>query len=64
MSENVTCGEDRYKVRIASARSILATMRSYTIGALRLLNFINIADGTRWARDYFHNPLIALGLTM
>jgi hypothetical protein len=39
-------------------------MRSYAIGALRLLNFTNIADGTRWARDDFHNPLIALGLTM
>ena len=34
---------------------------TYTIGALRLLNFTHIADGTRWARDDFHNPLIALG---
>jgi hypothetical protein len=38
-------------------------MRSYAIGALRLLNHTNIAQGTRWARDDFHNPLIALGLT-
>ncbi|MGI5157315.1 hypothetical protein [Microbispora sp. CA-102843] len=36
----------------------------YAIGALRLLGFTSIADGTRWARDDFHNPLIALGLTM
>ncbi|MEO3853259.1 hypothetical protein [Acrocarpospora sp. B8E8] len=36
---------------------------SYAIGALRLLNFADIAEGTRWARDDFHNPLIALGLT-
>ena len=39
-------------------------MRNYAIGALRLLNHTNIAEGTRWARDDFHNPLIALGLTM
>ncbi|MBT2235076.1 hypothetical protein [Nonomuraea sp. NEAU-A123] len=42
----------------------LTTMRSYAISALRLLNFTNIAEGTRWARDDFRNPLIALGLTM
>jgi hypothetical protein len=39
-------------------------MRSYAIGALRLLNFTNVADGSRWARDDFRNPLITLGLTM
>ncbi|GIH53009.1 hypothetical protein SAMN05421833_1585 [Microbispora rosea] len=39
-------------------------MRSYAIGALRLLNHTNIAEGTRWARDDFRNPLIALILTM
>ncbi|MGW0595304.1 hypothetical protein [Streptosporangium sp. NPDC002607] len=42
-------------------------MRSYAIGALRLLNFTDIAglaEGTRWARDDFGNPLIALGLTI
>jgi hypothetical protein len=32
--------------------------------ALRLLGFSNIAEGTRWARDDFEHPLIALGLTM
>lgn len=61
---DVTLGEDRCRVRTASAPSILTTMRSYAIGALRLLNFTNIAEGTRWARDDFRNPLIALGLTM
>ena len=61
---DVTLGEDRCKVRTGSAPSILATMRSYAIGALRLLGFTSIADGTRWARDDFHNPLIALRLTM
>ncbi|MFF3667319.1 ISAs1 family transposase [Microtetraspora malaysiensis] len=61
---DVTFGEDRCRVRTASAPSILATMRSYAIGALRLLGFTNIAEGTRWARDDFRNPLIALGLTM
>ncbi|MFF4779678.1 ISAs1 family transposase [Microtetraspora fusca] len=61
---DVTLGEDRCRVRTASAPSILATMRSYAIGALRLLNHTNIAEGTRWARDDFRNPLIALGLTM
>ncbi|WP_155334408.1 ISAs1 family transposase, partial [Acrocarpospora corrugata] len=61
---DVTFGEDRCKIRTASAPSILAIMRSYAIGALRLLNFSNIADGTRWARDDFQNPLIALGLTI
>jgi predicted transposase YbfD/YdcC len=60
---DVTLGEDRCRVRTASAPSILATMRSYAIGALRLLNHTNIAEGTRWARDDFRNPLIALGLT-
>jgi hypothetical protein len=39
-------------------------MRGYAIGALRLLNFTNIAEETRGARDDFGNPLIALGLTM
>jgi predicted transposase YbfD/YdcC len=43
--------------------SILATMRSYAISALRLLGFTNIAEGTRWARDDFTHPLIALRLT-
>ncbi|MEO3854768.1 hypothetical protein ABGB08_07650 [Acrocarpospora sp. B8E8] len=43
---------------------LLAIMRSYAIGALRLLNFTNIADGTRWVCDDFHHPLIALGLTI
>ncbi|GAA1001060.1 hypothetical protein GCM10009555_104980 [Acrocarpospora macrocephala] len=38
-------------------------MRGYVIGTPRLLNFTDIADGTRWARDDFRNPLIALGLT-
>jgi hypothetical protein len=38
-------------------------MRSHTIGALRLLGFTNIAEGTRWARHDFHHPLIALSLT-
>ncbi|MGI5160682.1 ISAs1 family transposase [Microbispora sp. CA-102843] len=61
---DVTLGEDRCRVRTASAPSILAVMRSHAIGALRLLNHTNIAEGTRWARDDFRNPLIALGLTM
>ncbi|WP_433362411.1 hypothetical protein [Streptosporangium sp. CA-115845] len=42
-------------------------MRSYAIGALRLLDFTGIAgiaEGTRWARDGFGSPLIALGLTI
>ncbi|MEO3863910.1 ISAs1 family transposase [Acrocarpospora sp. B8E8] len=61
---DVVFREDHCRVRTASAPSILSTMRSYAIGALRLLNFTNIADGTRWARDNFEHPLIALGLTM
>ncbi|GAA0999579.1 hypothetical protein GCM10009555_100840 [Acrocarpospora macrocephala] len=60
----MTFGEDRCKIRTATAPSISAIVRSYVIGALRLLTFTNIADGTRWARDDFHNPLIALGLTI
>ncbi|MEO3873325.1 ISAs1 family transposase [Nonomuraea sp. B12E4] len=60
---DTTLSEDRCRVRTASAPSILATMRSYAIGALRLLNHPNIAEGARWARDDFTNPLIALGLT-
>ncbi|MFG1711341.1 ISAs1 family transposase [Nonomuraea sp. M3C6] len=60
---DVTFREDHCKIRTASAPSILATMRSYAIGALRLLNFTNIAEGARWARDDFRHPLIALGLT-
>lgn len=43
--------------------SILAVMRSHAISALRLLGFTNIAEATRWARDDFTHPLIALGLT-
>ena len=31
---------------------------------LRLLGFTNIAEGTRWARDDFTHPLIALGLSI
>jgi len=61
---DVTLGEDRCRVRTGSMPSVLAVMRSYTIGALRLLGFTNIAEGTRWARDSFEHPLIALGLTM
>ena len=33
-------------------------------GALRLLGFTNIAEATRWARDNFTHPLIALGLNI
>ncbi|WP_328818610.1 ISAs1 family transposase [Nonomuraea cypriaca] len=61
---DVTLGEDRCRVRTAATPSILTTMRSYAIAALRLLNHTNIAEGTRWARDDFQNPLIALGLTI
>jgi predicted transposase YbfD/YdcC len=61
---DVTFGEDRCRVRTGSLPSILAVMRSHAIGALRLLGFTNIAEGTRWARDDFEHPLIALGLTM
>ncbi|MFB9527205.1 hypothetical protein [Nonomuraea roseola] len=60
---DVTLGEDRCRVRTGSLPSILAVMRSHAIGTLRLLGFANIADGTRWVRDDFHHPLIALGLT-
>lgn len=61
---DVTLGEDRCQVRTGSLPSILAVMRSHAIGALRLLGFTNIAEATRWARDHFQHPLIALGLTM
>jgi predicted transposase YbfD/YdcC len=61
---DVTLGEDRCRVRTGSLPSVLAVMRSHAIGALRLLGFTNIAEGTRWARDSFEHPLIALGLTM
>jgi predicted transposase YbfD/YdcC len=60
---DVTLGEDRCRVHTGSFPSVLAVMRSHAIGSLRLLGFTNIADGTRWARDDFHHPLIALGLT-
>lgn len=59
----MTLGEDRCRVRTGSLPPIPAVMRSHAIGALRLLGFTNIADGTRWARDDFQHPLIALGLT-
>jgi hypothetical protein len=39
-------------------------MRSHAISTLRLLGFTNIAEGTRWARDNFEHPLIALGLNI
>jgi predicted transposase YbfD/YdcC len=61
---DVTLGEDRCRVRSGSFPSILAVMRSHAIGALRLLGFTNIAEGTRWARDDFQHPMMALGLTM
>lgn len=60
---DVTLGEDRCRVRAGALPSILTVMRSHTIGALRLLGFTNIAEGTRWARDDFTRPLIVLGLT-
>jgi predicted transposase YbfD/YdcC len=60
---DVTFGEDRCRIRTAAAPSILATMRSYAISTLRLLGFTNIAEATRWARDDFTHPLIALHLT-
>jgi predicted transposase YbfD/YdcC len=59
---DVTLGEDRCRVRSGSFPSILAIMCSHAIGALRLLGFTSIAEGTRWARDNFEYPLIALGL--
>jgi predicted transposase YbfD/YdcC len=60
---DVTFAEDRCRIRTGALPSILATMRSYAVSALRLLGFTNIAEGTRWARDDFTRPLIALGLT-
>lgn len=60
---DVTFGEDRCRIRTTATPSILATMRSYAISTLRLLGFTNIAEATRWARDDFTHPLIALRLT-
>ena len=60
---DVTFSEDRCRTRTAPAPSILATMRSHAISTLRLLGFTNIAEATRWARDDFTHPLIALRLT-
>lgn len=51
------------QVRNGALPSILAAMRSHTIGALRLLGFTDIAGGTRWARDDFTRPLTVLGRT-
>ncbi|MFA1544647.1 ISAs1 family transposase [Actinomadura monticuli] len=61
---DVTLGEDRCRVRTGALPSVLAVMRSHAIGALRLLGFTNIAEATRWARDDFTHPLIALGLNI
>jgi predicted transposase YbfD/YdcC len=61
---DVTLGEDRCRIRTGTFPSILAIMRSHAIGALRLLGFTNIAEGTRWARDKFERPLMALGLNI
>jgi predicted transposase YbfD/YdcC len=60
---DVTFGEDHCRIRTAATPSILATMRSYAISTLRLLGFTNIAEATRWARDDFTHPIIALRLT-
>ena len=60
----MTLGEDRCRVRTGAFPSILAVMRSHAIGALRLLGFTNIAEGTRWARDDFEHPLTALDLNI
>jgi hypothetical protein len=60
---DVTFGQDRCRIRAAATPSILATMRSYAISTLRLLGFTNIAEATRWARDDFTHPIIALRLT-
>jgi predicted transposase YbfD/YdcC len=38
---DVTLGEDKCRARTASAPSVLATMRSYTISSLRLSGFTN-----------------------
>jgi predicted transposase YbfD/YdcC len=61
---DITFGEDRCRVKTAAPPSILALMHSHAISALRLLGFTNIAEATRWARDNFTHPLIALRLTM
>src|SRR5256885_12167401 len=61
---DVTLGEDPCRMRTGSFPSVLALMRSHAISALRLLGFTNIAEATRWARDDFQHPLIALNLTM
>ena len=61
---DVTLGEDRCRIRTGALPSVLAVMRSHAIGALRLLGFTNIAEATRWARDNFTHPLIALGLNI
>ncbi|HZE29828.1 MAG TPA: hypothetical protein VE198_00140 [Actinoallomurus sp.] len=56
-------GFDRLLVEAIALPSISAVLRSHTIGALRLLGFTNIAEGTRWAGDDFQRPLIVLGFT-
>ncbi|WP_281356238.1 hypothetical protein [Acrocarpospora macrocephala] len=43
----MTFGEDRCKIRTATAPSTPAIMRSSAIGASRQFTFTNIADGTR-----------------
>lgn len=60
---DVTLGEDRCRVRTGAMPSILAAMRSHSIGQHRLFGFTNIAEATRWARDDFTRPLAILGLT-
>lgn len=61
---DLTYGEDASRVRTANAPAVMAALRTFAIGALRLAGFTNIAEGQRWAHRDYRNPLSVLCLEM
>lgn len=61
---DVTYQEDASRVRTGNAPAVMAALRCFAIGALRMAGFTNIAAGTRWAGSDTRNALSILGLEM
>jgi hypothetical protein len=54
---DVTYGEDSSRVRTGNAPQVMASLRNYTIAALRANGWTSIASGLRRASRDYHNPL-------
>lgn len=59
---DVSWQEDNSQVRTGNGPAVMAALRSFAIGFLRLIGYTNIAQGQRWAHRDYRNPLTILNI--